>query len=76
VTSFLNRSAGLSETAARYATLGMGTMNVIMTLVSLVMVEKAGRKTLMLFGLSGMCIDVILLCICIQNKASLFVNVT
>ncbi|XP_021947982.1 solute carrier family 2, facilitated glucose transporter member 1 isoform X3 [Folsomia candida] len=61
-------SAGLDENTARVATLGMGTCNVIMTVVSLVMVEKAGRKTLMLFGLSGMCVDVILLFFCIQFK--------
>jgi SP family facilitated glucose transporter-like MFS transporter 1 len=46
----------------------MGAMNVLMTVISLVMVEKAGRKTLLLFGLSGMCIDVLLLFFCIQNK--------
>lgn len=65
---FINSSAGLDENTARVATLGMGTCNVIMTVVSLVMVEKAGRKTLMLFGLSGMCVDVILLFFCIQFK--------
>merc|ERR1740128_875238 len=32
----------------------MGSMNVLMTFVSLVLIEKAGRKTLMLIGLVAM----------------------
>lgn len=48
------QSAGLSPKMSQSATLGMGAMNVAMTFVSLVMIEKAGRKTLMLIGLSGM----------------------
>lgn len=47
-------TAGLDEAASQSATLGMGAMNVAMTLISLVMIEKAGRKTLMLIGLVGM----------------------
>jgi len=47
-------SAGLDEKNSESATLGMGAMNVAMTFVSLVMIEKAGRKTLMLVGLVGM----------------------
>ncbi|XP_023319897.1 solute carrier family 2, facilitated glucose transporter member 1 [Eurytemora carolleeae] len=47
-------SAGLDEQASQSATLGMGAMNVAMTFVSLIMIEKAGRKTLMISGLVGM----------------------
>jgi SP family facilitated glucose transporter-like MFS transporter 1 len=47
-------TAGLDEAASQSATLGMGAMNVAMTVISLVMIEKAGRKTLMLIGLVGM----------------------
>merc|ERR1711963_563150 len=47
-------SAGLNESEAQSATLGMGAMNVLMTFISLVLIEKAGRKTLMLIGLCGM----------------------
>ncbi|KAG8229465.1 hypothetical protein J437_LFUL005570 [Ladona fulva] len=56
--------AQLVEEKAQYATLGMGTMNVFMTVVSLVLVERAGRKTLLLVGFSGMCLTTILLTIC------------
>ncbi|KAJ0184281.1 hypothetical protein K1T71_000704 [Dendrolimus kikuchii] len=44
----------LSEAQAQYATLGMGAMNVVMTIVSLFLVEIAGRKTLLLIGFSSM----------------------
>merc|ERR1719373_9006 len=43
--------ANLSTSESQSATLGMGTMNVLMTFVSLVLIEKAGRKTLMVIGL-------------------------
>ena len=53
-----------------YATLGMGTINVLMTVVSMVLVEKAGRKTLHLFGLGGMAIVTLLLTVCIALTVS------
>jgi len=56
-------TAGLNESASQSATLGMGSMNVLMTFVSLVIIEKAGRKTLMVIGLSGMFITTTLLLI-------------
>ena len=46
--------AGLGAQESQSATLGMGTMNVLMTFISLVLIEKAGRKTLMLIGLVAM----------------------
>lgn len=62
------QSAGLSDEAALNATIAMGTMNVLMTVASLIMVEKFGRKTLMLAGLFGMLVDVFLLFICLLLK--------
>ena len=67
------KSAGLSTETSQYATLGMGGMNVLMTIVSLILIERAGRKTLMLVGLIGMLIDVILLTICLYFKV-IFIN--
>merc|ERR1711988_1134299 len=56
------KEAGLNPTQSQSATLGMGAMNVAMTFVSLVLIEKAGRKTLMLVGLSLMiCMTILLL---------------
>lgn len=66
------KSAGLSDAASINATIAMGAMNVAMTVISLVMVEKAGRKTLMLIGMAGMAIVCILLTLCLlfQDLAS------
>lgn len=55
------KMAKLSVENATYATLGVGFINVLMTIVSLVLVEKAGRKTLLLVGFLGMAIDTLLL---------------
>ncbi|XP_050536001.1 solute carrier family 2, facilitated glucose transporter member 1-like isoform X2 [Daktulosphaira vitifoliae] len=55
--------AGMSVDGAKYATLGMGALNVIMTLISLVLVDMSGRKTLLLLGFSFMFIDTVLLTI-------------
>ncbi|XP_022119387.1 solute carrier family 2, facilitated glucose transporter member 1 [Pieris rapae] len=59
-------NAGLNEGQSQYATLGMGAMNVVMTVISLLLVEKAGRKTLLLIGFSGMFATTIALCIAIK----------
>merc|ERR1739844_447213 len=59
-------SAGLDEKGAQSATLGMGAMNVAMTFVSLALIEKAGRKTLMLVGLSVMVVCTTMLLICLE----------
>merc|ERR1712241_814242 len=48
------KNAGLDAQDSQPATLGMGSMNVLMAFVSLVLIEKAGRKTLMVLGLSVM----------------------
>nr|CAD7198335.1 unnamed protein product [Timema douglasi] len=59
------KMAKLDDMDAQYATLGMGSINVLMTVVSLVLVERAGRKTLLLIGFSGMCLTCVLLTICL-----------
>jgi len=60
------RDAGLNDSQAQSATLGMGAMNVAMTVISLILIEKAGRKTLMLSGLSVMIICTTVLLICLK----------
>jgi MFS family permease len=64
--------AQLSDDHAQFATIAMGTMNVIMTVISLVLVEKAGRKTLLLVGFVGMFFDTFLLAICLNYAVSEF----
>jgi len=48
------KTANLSLSASQIATLLMGITNVCMTFASLAMIEKYGRKTLMMAGLFGM----------------------
>merc|ERR1719319_1600186 len=55
------KTAGLTAVQSQSATLGMGTMNVAMTFVSLALIEEAGRKVLMVSGLSIMIVMTILL---------------
>ncbi|VDM63937.1 unnamed protein product [Angiostrongylus costaricensis] len=57
------KQAGLSNEGAVYATIGMGTVNVIMTVVSVWLVDhpKFGRRSLLLMGMIGMWISTILL---------------
>lgn len=55
------RSAGMTESSAQLATLCMGTINVLMTFVSMVLVDRAGRRTLHMIGLGGMAVDTIVL---------------
>uniref|UniRef100_A0A2S2PI24 Solute carrier family 2, facilitated glucose transporter member 1 n=4 Tax=Aphidini TaxID=33387 RepID=A0A2S2PI24_SCHGA len=55
--------AGMSDDGAKYATLGMGTLNVIMTLISLFLVELTGRKTLLMIGFSSMFVITVMLTI-------------
>lgn len=62
--------AKLDLEASKMATIGMGCMNVFMTLVSMVMIEKAGRKTLMIIGLGGTCVTTVLLMISLLTVAS------
>ncbi|CAG0913906.1 unnamed protein product [Notodromas monacha] len=64
-------SAGLTLSQSESATIGMGAMNVCMTILSLVLVERAGRKTLLLIGLIGMFICTILLTICLILKSKM-----
>jgi len=73
------KDAGLTDDAAQSATLGMGAMNVAMTIVSLILIEKAGRKTLMLIGLSVMVVCTTMTLICLElspeHKALAYVSI-
>ena len=66
--------AGLSAETAIYATLGMGTVNVLMTIVSFFLVDKLGRRTLLLIGKVGMLIATIILVFSIRYEVSMILN--
>lgn len=60
-------STGIFDTAGVtqpiYATIGAGVVNTVFTVVSLFLVERAGRRTLHLIGLAGMAISALLMTI-------------
>ncbi|XP_043824159.1 solute carrier family 2, facilitated glucose transporter member 3 isoform X2 [Dromiciops gliroides] len=60
--------AGVKEPI--YATIGAGVVNVIFTVVSLFLVERAGRRTLHLAGLSGMAVCSVLMVVAMSFKVS------
>ncbi|XP_074050491.1 solute carrier family 2, facilitated glucose transporter member 3-like isoform X2 [Macrotis lagotis] len=60
--------AGVKEPV--YTTIGAGAVNVVFTVVSLFLVEQAGRRTLHLVGLSGMAFCSLLMVIAMSLKAS------
>ncbi|KAK9885926.1 hypothetical protein WA026_013804 [Henosepilachna vigintioctopunctata] len=47
-------SSGLTEESAKFATIGIGCIMVCMTLVSIPLMDRTGRRTLHLYGLGGM----------------------
>ncbi|XP_069163925.1 solute carrier family 2, facilitated glucose transporter member 1 isoform X4 [Procambarus clarkii] len=61
-------AAGLEEWQSKYATLGVGSVMVIMTLVSIPLMDRAGRRTLHLYGLGGMFIFSIFITISLLIK--------
>lgn len=67
-------SAGLDQTQSQYSTLGMSVINCLMTICSLVLVEKCGRRTLHLIGLGGMAVTTVVLAICIQFNSIAFLR--
>lgn len=68
------RGAGLTGNEPFYATIGMGAVNVIMTIISVWLVDhpKFGRRSLLLAGLSGMLVSTILLvaALTLQNSGT------
>lgn len=62
------QTAGLTARGAYIATLVMGVINVAMTFVSLILIDRAGRKILLITGFSGMALTTIIFVICLNFK--------
>lgn len=54
-------SSGYSDIASLFGTIGIGSINVLLTVAALFLVDRVGRRPLLLFGLVGMCISVTVL---------------
>ncbi len=52
---------GLGASASILATVGIGVVNVLFTLVAIWLIDKLGRKKLLLYGLTGMTMGTIIL---------------
>ena len=66
----LYTQAGLAEDQAKYATMGVGVVMVVMTLVSIPLMDRSGRRTLHLYGLGGMFIFSIFITISLLARVS------
>ena len=55
------KSVGLAETDAQYATLGTSGAIVVMTIVSVLFMDRIGRRPLHLGGLSGCLVSMIMI---------------
>ena len=58
------KSAGLKGDWPAYGTLIIGVINVIMTGVCMFLIDKLGRKILLLAGMIGLAVSSILIAIC------------
>ncbi len=62
------QSAGISSASgAILATAGIGLVNVLMTIVSMRLVDRAGRKPLLLTGIAGMGVTLVLLALVFRS---------
>ncbi|XP_053350520.1 solute carrier family 2, facilitated glucose transporter member 3-like [Clarias gariepinus] len=59
------KKAGITE--AIYVTIGAGAVNTVFTVVSLFLVERAGRRTLQMIGLGGMAVCALFITIFLQQ---------
>ncbi|XP_012944940.2 solute carrier family 2, facilitated glucose transporter member 1 [Aplysia californica] len=63
-------SAGLSKATSQLATVGTGAVNVSMTFISALIMDRVGRRTLHMIGLAGMCIFSVVLVVCLNLQSS------
>lgn len=64
-------SSGLTEETSKFMTIGIGAIMVAMTLVTMPLMDRMGRRTLHLYGLGGMFIFSIFITISFLIKVSL-----
>ncbi|XP_026681667.1 glucose transporter type 1 [Diaphorina citri] len=64
----LFESSGLSEKTAKFTTIGIGAVMVTMTIISIPLMDRMGRRTLHLYGLGGMFIFSIFITISLLIK--------
>ncbi|XP_072100856.1 solute carrier family 2, facilitated glucose transporter member 5 [Mobula birostris] len=65
------RSAGVKENDIQYVTVGTGSVNVFMTIAATAIIEKAGRRLLLLLGFAICCIFCIILTMSLNLQDSI-----
>ena len=55
------KSTGLENSVSILATIGIGIVNVAMTVVAILIVDRVGRKPLLLVGIAGMTVSLLIL---------------
>ena len=55
------KSTGLGSSASILSTIGIGIVNVVMTVVAILIVDRVGRKPLLIVGLVGMVISLLII---------------
>ncbi|XP_035695817.1 solute carrier family 2, facilitated glucose transporter member 5-like [Branchiostoma floridae] len=64
--------SGVPEEYSDYATIGVGGINVLMTVVSMMVVDRAGRKALLLWGVATMAFSFAVLTVTLGLTENLF----
>ena len=64
------KSAGISEENSQYATIGVGVILVTMTLVTIPLMDRLGRRTLHLTGLGGIVVCSVMITIALNYNTS------
>nr|XP_054771127.1 solute carrier family 2, facilitated glucose transporter member 5-like [Lytechinus pictus] len=66
----LYKSAGMTDDQIAYATVGFGALNVTITIISVLVVERVGRRPLLLypFGLLSFCLVGLTVALALQEE--------
>jgi len=68
------KSAGFDKQASQYANLGLGATNIIVTIISVFLMDRLGRRILHLTGIGGMFITSLILVISLLVQSTKFWN--
>lgn len=64
------KNLGLDNTMGQIlATIGIGMVNLLVTVIAILCVDKVGRRKLLLFGFAGTCLSLLALCLFSLNHA-------
>jgi sugar porter (SP) family MFS transporter len=64
------REVGMGETGPIIATVGLGTINVVATVLAMWLVDRVGRRPLLLWGLAPMAISLVVMSVCLLQGSS------